>query len=89
VENIDQEVPGRRVKLQMPRADKCAIDFISGKPIKKGQTLHFILEVKDNGAPSLVAYKRVVVQITNPGLKGGRESSVSTTAEWLEMMGHI
>jgi hypothetical protein len=30
----------------------------------KGQNLHFILEVSDNGSPVLTRFQRIVVQIT-------------------------
>jgi hypothetical protein len=29
--------------------------------IKKGETIHLILEVKDNGTPQLTRYQRVIV----------------------------
>ncbi|KAL3443601.1 hypothetical protein BJX65DRAFT_298234 [Aspergillus insuetus] len=87
VQNTDESQPGRKVKLQMPPAKWCAIDFVSGKPLKKGQEFHFILTVKKNGTAALTAYKRVVVQIVNPQLLGGRDGEVSTTADWLELEG--
>lgn len=37
----------------------------------KGQVLHVILEVTDSGTPSLMSYRRVVIQATNKELKVG------------------
>ena len=33
--------------------------------------MHLILEVKDNGSPALITYRRVLIQATNEGLLGG------------------
>ncbi|KAL2784111.1 hypothetical protein BJX66DRAFT_317254 [Aspergillus keveii] len=87
IEDTDDSQPGRKVKVQMPPAEWCAIDFVSGKPLEKGQEFHFILTVKNNGTPALTTYKRVVVQIVNPQLRGGRDNAVATTADWLELEG--
>ncbi|CEN62041.1 hypothetical protein ASPCAL08683 [Aspergillus calidoustus] len=87
IEDTDDSELGRKVKLQMPPAEWCAIDFVSGKPLGKGQEFHFILTVKNNGTPALTTYKRVVIQIVNPQLRGGRETEVATTADWLELEG--
>ncbi|KAJ0415301.1 hypothetical protein BJY00DRAFT_327121 [Aspergillus carlsbadensis] len=87
IDNTDDSQPGRKVKLQMPPAKWCAIDFVSGKALEKGQEFHFILIVKNNGTPALTTYKRVVVQIVNPQLQGGRDTEVATTADWLELEG--
>jgi len=35
--------------------------------VKKPETLHIILEVRDNGSPNLIAYRRAVVTIHPPG----------------------
>ena len=86
IENLDTECPGRQVKLEMPVADKCAMDFVPGKALEKGEQLHFVLEVKDNGSPRLTTYKRVVVQIVNPRMEGGRDVVTATTVEWMQLM---
>lgn len=39
--------------------------FVVPQDAEDGQTLHFILEVQDNGTPSLTAYQRVVVTVVN------------------------
>jgi hypothetical protein len=79
----DEDVnrPGRVVSVQLPRPEQCAIDMFTGKAKEKGQILHFILELKDNGTPPLVTYKRVVVQTTNKDLRGGREKAVDSVAD--------
>ncbi|KAL2840187.1 hypothetical protein BJY01DRAFT_236810 [Aspergillus pseudoustus] len=89
IQNTDASQPGRKVKLQMPPPEWCAIDFLSGKPLESGQTLHFVLTVKDNGTPSMVTYKRVVIQIVNSQLRGGRDKQVATVADWLELEGFL
>ncbi|KEF59180.1 uncharacterized protein A1O9_04024 [Exophiala aquamarina CBS 119918] len=81
IEDLDGEKSGRVVSIRLPPPEKCAIDMFSGEPQQKGQTLHFILEVKDNGMPQLRTYKRVVVQITNKELRGRREQAVESIAD--------
>jgi hypothetical protein len=71
VEFKKQDNDGRVVKVRLPPPEKCAVDMSSRKPIKRGQVLHFVLEVKDDGVPSLTTYRRVVVHITNEDLRGG------------------
>jgi hypothetical protein len=66
----DDQKSGRKVEIQLPSYEKCTFDMFSGQPKELGQILHFILEVKDSGTPSMVTYKRVVVQTTNRELKG-------------------
>jgi hypothetical protein len=39
--------------------------------VAKGQLLHLVLEVKDNGSPALISYRRVIIQTTNEKLLGG------------------
>lgn len=76
---------GHKIKIKMPPPDKCAIELLSGEPLERGQVFHFILEVKDDGTPSLTTYKRIVLQATNPQLKGRRDKAVDTVTEWLEL----
>lgn len=70
---LDDE--GRKVEITLPPPEKCCVDLISGEARKKGQLLHVILEVTDNGSPSLTSYRRVLIQTTNEHLKGGRQGA--------------
>ncbi|KAM0414653.1 hypothetical protein ACHAPT_013497 [Fusarium lateritium] len=65
-----QDPSGAIVRVQMPPAKCSAVNVLTGNPVEQGQTLHLILEVKDDGSPSLVTYKRVVLQVTNVELQG-------------------
>ncbi|OQV06971.1 hypothetical protein CLAIMM_11467 [Cladophialophora immunda] len=65
---------GVRVRARLPSPEKCAVDRFTGKPQENGQVMHLILAISDNGVPSLTSYKRIVVQITNPRLLGGRKA---------------
>jgi hypothetical protein len=71
------------VKVKVPPADKCAVDVLNGTALEKEQALHLILELKDNGVPSLTTYKRVVLTVTNRGLKGGTGKAFDTMTEAL------
>lgn len=62
---------GSVVEVTLPPPEKCCVELISRKAIQKGQLLHLILEVKDNGSPALITYRRVVIQATNERLLGG------------------
>lgn len=73
IEKKDQE--GRIVEVTLPEPEKCCVELLSRGPVEKGQHLHVILEVSDNGAPSLTSYQRVVIQATNKDLKGGGEGA--------------
>jgi Protein of unknown function (DUF1593) len=81
IEDEDAQHAGRVVLVQLPAPEKCAIDMFTGEPKEKGQVLHFILELKDNGEPPLTTYKRVVVQTTNKELRGRREQAVDSIAD--------
>ncbi|GAM39537.1 hypothetical protein TCE0_034f11168 [Talaromyces pinophilus] len=71
------------VKVKLPPPETAAVDILNGVALEKGQTLHFILELKDNGTPSLTTYKRVVVQVTNRQLRGGSGKTFDTITEAL------
>ncbi|KPI45549.1 uncharacterized protein AB675_244 [Cyphellophora attinorum] len=73
--------PGRVVSIRLPSPEKCAVDLFTGEARQKGQVMHFVLMVKDNGVPALTTYKRVVVQVTNKELRGGRAQAVHSIAE--------
>lgn len=80
---IDEEGQphGRKVSIQLPPPEKCAVDMFTGKPRETGQVLHFILTVKDSGTPQLTTYKRVVIQTTNKDLRGQRSRAVDSIAD--------
>ncbi|KAJ5916374.1 hypothetical protein N7504_000389 [Penicillium tannophilum] len=59
------------VDVTIPPPDKCCVELISRVAVPKGQVLHLILEVKDNGSPALISYRRVIIQTTNEKLLGG------------------
>ncbi|KAL3462522.1 hypothetical protein BJX64DRAFT_277063 [Aspergillus heterothallicus] len=73
----------RKVEVALPGPEKCSIDFLSGKAKAKGQELHLVLEVKDNGDPCMYSYKRVVIQVTNETLRGGRDIAFQTVMDSL------
>lgn len=95
--SVDREVPdvtitdvskaaegqreGSVVKVKMPPPEKCAVERFSGKAQEKGKIMHLVLSVTDNGTPALTTYKRVVVQVTNKELRGGRDHAVESIAE--------
>jgi hypothetical protein len=81
IEELDQQEPGSRISIHLPPPEKCAIDMFTGQAKPLGQELHFVLEVKDTGTPALTTYKRVVVQITNKDLRGGRTQAVDSIAD--------
>lgn len=76
--DVDKKASGKIVIAKLPPAEKCAVDMFTGKAQEKGQVMHLILEVKDNGTPSMTTYKRVVVQIINPRLEGGRATAAES-----------
>ncbi|KAF5009786.1 hypothetical protein FDECE_4022 [Fusarium decemcellulare] len=53
---------GSKVEVQTPAADVSCVEFKTWKPLERGQLLHVILEVKDDGLPQLTAYRRVLIQ---------------------------
>lgn len=69
IKKLDDE--GRKIEVTLPPPDKCAVELMSRQPVAKGQLLHLILEVTDNGTPALTTYRRVLIQATNKELKGG------------------
>ena len=71
---------GKVVKVQLPAAEACAVNMLTGEALEKGQVLHFVLRVEDSGLPTLTTYKRVVVQITNKSGRGAGKSFETITA---------
>ncbi|KAI5918152.1 hypothetical protein F4810DRAFT_704418 [Camillea tinctor] len=82
-EATDAGRTGAIVKVQLPPPEICAVDILTGKALDKGQALHFVLEVKDDGTPSLITYKRVIVQLTNHRSKGASGKKYDTITEAL------
>ncbi|KAI1839671.1 hypothetical protein JX266_014116, partial [Neoarthrinium moseri] len=82
-EAVDERKTGKVVKIKVPEPEACAVDILNGQAVEKGQCLHFILEVKDNGAPAMRTYKRVVLQTTNRGLRGASGKRYDTVTEAL------
>jgi hypothetical protein len=74
---------GPVVKVKLPSPEDCAVDILNGNALEKGQVLHLILQVTDNGTPSLTTYKRILVQITNHQSIGGRTNVYDTITEAL------
>lgn len=62
---------GRAVEVEIPGPEKCCVELISRRALARGQLLHLILEVTDNGTPSLTSYRRIMIQTTNKDLRGG------------------
>ncbi|RAO66841.1 uncharacterized protein BHQ10_002853 [Talaromyces amestolkiae] len=83
VEFVPVEKQESIVKVKLPAPHIAAVDILNGVALKKGQTLHFILEVKDNGTPSITTYKRVIVQLTNRQLRGASGKAFDTITEAL------
>lgn len=77
----DGQRPGSLVRAKMPPPEKCAVERFSGKAQEKGMVMHLVLSVTDNGSPPLTTYKRVAIQLTNQGLRGGKANAVERVAE--------
>ncbi|CAA9961070.1 DUF1593 domain containing protein [Pyrenophora teres f. maculata] len=72
IRRLDDE--GRKVRITLPPPGKSAVDVVTKEPVAQGQLLHLILEVTDDGTPSLTSYRRVLIQVTNKDLRGGKKS---------------
>ncbi|KAL4778776.1 hypothetical protein BJX76DRAFT_342468 [Aspergillus varians] len=68
IQPIDE---GRKVEVTVPPPERCCVELMSRQPIPRGQVLHLILQVTDDGLPALTSYRRVLIQTTNPRLEGG------------------
>lgn len=82
-EIVNKDEEGRVVEVTVPPAEKSGVDLMSRQPVTKGQLLHLILEVTDNGSPSLTSYRRIVVQVTNKDLRGGGQKGGETAGEMI------
>ncbi|KAJ5941635.1 hypothetical protein N7516_001803 [Penicillium verrucosum] len=69
--SLDEAGSVVKVTLTLPPPERCCVELISRKAIQKGQSLHDILEVKDNGSAALITSRLVVIQATNEKLLGG------------------
>lgn len=67
--NIDPSGGGQKLKVTVPPPEKSCILVREGISLEKGFPLHIILEVTDNGTPSLTSYKRIVIQPINKNYK--------------------
>jgi hypothetical protein len=56
-----EEVDTYNGKVSIQNADNKSTSFKMPSDIKKGENIHLILEVKDNGVPQMTRYQRVVV----------------------------
>ncbi|CRK33365.1 hypothetical protein BN1708_001052 [Verticillium longisporum] len=88
IENLEPDA--RRVKVRIPPPEQCCFDrFTTGSPVARGQLLHLVLEVTDNGTPALTSYKRIIIQTTNKDLRGAVEagSAPDNIAEVMKAFG--
>ncbi|KAH8667112.1 hypothetical protein BX600DRAFT_285950 [Xylariales sp. PMI_506] len=69
IEPVDEQ--NRVVRVTLPEPEKCCVELLSRQPVPKGQVLHLILEVTDNGVPALTSYRRILIRATNKDLRGG------------------
>ena len=51
-------------RLSISNANKQRASFVVPENVKKGQRVHIICEVTDNGSPALTRYQRVIVEFT-------------------------
>lgn len=56
---------GRKARITVPPPEESCFQKREKISLDRGFPLHLILEVKDNGTPSLTAYKRVIIQPLN------------------------
>ncbi|GAB7361938.1 hypothetical protein MBLNU230_g1976t1 [Neophaeotheca triangularis] len=75
IKKLDDE--GRRVEVTLPEPGECCTELLSRAPKAKGQLLHLVLEVTNDGVPPLTSYRRVLIQATNPKLLGGGQGGDS------------
>jgi len=51
-----------RHEIEIKNLDSSKINFIAPE-VDEGKTIHFILEVEDDGVPSLTRYQRVIISV--------------------------
>lgn len=79
---LDQD--GRKVEVQVPPPEKCALKFMTRRAVVKGQVMHLILEVTDSGTPPLTSYRRILVQCTNKDLRGGSDTGAEAVGDFMQ-----
>ena len=57
-----EEADTYKSKVEIQNANSVNASLVIPHDIKKGETIHLIFEVSDNGAPKLTRYKRVVIK---------------------------
>ncbi|KAL4879556.1 hypothetical protein BJY04DRAFT_229086 [Aspergillus karnatakaensis] len=72
---------GSIVKVAIPEPHICAMHPLTGEAVERGQLLHLVLEVRDDGVPAMLSYKRILLQVVNGRLKGGTGKSFMTWGE--------
>jgi len=61
-EELIHELQIHQIELEMQNKDQMIASFTAPK-VDKVKTMHFILEVTDDGIPSLTRYERVIVNV--------------------------
>tara|TARA_R110002050_G_scaffold243212_2_gene379687 strand:+ start:24688 stop:26187 length:1500 start_codon:yes stop_codon:yes gene_type:complete len=49
--------------IQIINADKQSASFVVPNDVKKGETIHIVCEVTDNGSPQITRYQRIILTI--------------------------
>ncbi|KAL3468064.1 hypothetical protein BJX64DRAFT_282948 [Aspergillus heterothallicus] len=80
---------GQKVEVTVPPPERCCVDLMSQQPAARGQFLHLILQVTDNGTPALTSYRRVLIQTTNPRLEGGGKGADAVGDLMAEMVAQL
>jgi hypothetical protein len=79
IKKLDSE--GIKVEVTLPPPEKCSVELLSRVAVARGQLLHLILEVTDNGSPALKSYRRVLIQCTNKDLRGGADKPIEAVGD--------
>jgi hypothetical protein len=58
-----QEADSYGGSIKIKKANKQRASFKVPKDAKTGETIHIVIEVTDNGTPSLTRYQRVVAEV--------------------------
>ncbi|EHA48011.1 hypothetical protein MGG_09858 [Pyricularia oryzae 70-15] len=82
IKPVDREC--KVVEVTLPSPEKCCCEMLSRQAVAKGQLLHLILEVTDNGSPALTTYRRALIQATNLELISGAKEAVESVGDSME-----
>ncbi|KAI6482764.1 hypothetical protein MCOR18_004468 [Pyricularia oryzae] len=82
IKPVDREC--KVVEVTLPSPEKCCCEMLSRQAVAKGQLLHLILEVTDNGSPALTTYRRALIQATNLELISGAKEAVEAVGDSME-----